>query len=99
MNHPIPGKDAQWLACCVTCDDMTLHASRGGFHDRGIDHCYTCGLEKRIGGIRQEDVDRMITSCRFHWQKYPLIPYTWHLLSENERWIILGMKGNVVQSH
>lgn len=89
-THPVPGEDAIWIAECKHCDDMTQFVSRGGFRNDGIEHCYTCGNEKRTRGIRQDDIDRMITSAWCHWQKHPLVPYNWHELSEEAKWEVLN---------
>jgi len=88
-NHPVPGEDAQWIALCDACQEMTLHVTRGGFYNGGIDHCYTCGKEKELTGFRQDDIDRMKTSCWCHWQKYPLCPYNWHQQTEEQKLNIL----------
>lgn len=90
--HPIPGKDAQWLALCKHCDDTELFASRGGFKTGGIEHCYGCGNEKTTTGIKETDIERIKRSCRFHWEKFPIFPYNWHTLTEEEKWKILGTK-------
>ena len=96
---PVPGEDAQWVGFCENCykitngtDDMTLHASVGGFRNNGISHCYSCGTEKEIQGFRDKDIDMLKLSCKYHWDKYPLIPYNWHTLNETERFQLLGVK-------
>ena len=94
LRQPTPGKDAQWIANCSTCDDMELHVSRGGLRNDGITHCYGCGREKTTEGFKQDQIDRLVLSCKFHWQEYPIIPYNWHELTESQRWNVLGMAGN-----
>lgn len=92
--HPIPGKDAQWIGYCPKCDDSELHASRGGFRNGGIQHCYGCGHEREIKGFKECDIKSMVLSNKYHWQKYPLLPFNWHLLSESQKWSLLSPKSS-----
>ena len=85
FKYPIGGKDAQWIGYCDECDDYELQVSRGGFYNGGITHCYCCGKEKKTKGFRAEDIESMKLSCKFHWRKYPVIPYNWHKLTEEKR--------------
>jgi hypothetical protein len=64
---------------------MTLHVTRNGT----IDHCYSCGLEKPLTGIKEANIKDMKVSSWAHWQKYPLIPYNWHTLTEDQKMEIL----------
>jgi hypothetical protein len=91
-GKPIPGKDAQWARLCNHCDDMTLFVSRCGFRNNGIEHCYTCGNERKTTGMKESDIKQMITSSWAHWQKFPLFPYNWHEFSEEEKLKILFPK-------
>jgi hypothetical protein len=88
-KYPVPGKDAHWAAFCPKCKDLTSWASRGGFKPGGTEHCYDCGFERETKGFSQEDIDRMVLSSKYHWMKYPLIPYNWHELTEDGKWRIL----------
>ena len=91
-RYPVSGKDAHWLGYCPNCNNLTSKASRYGYCNGGVEHCYDCGRERETIGIREDDIKRGILSSKLHWQKFPKIPYNWHELSENERWAILGMK-------
>lgn len=91
MEVPIPGEDAQWAAICPNCD-MTIFVSRGGFKNGGIEHCYECGLEKETKGITENGMKRMIMSSKHHWEKYQLLPYDWHTLTEEMKWTLLGFR-------
>lgn len=90
-KFPIPGKDAHWSGFCHNCKDLTSFASRGGFRNGGAEHCYECGHEQETKGIKEEDIKRMVISSKYHWQKFPLIPYNWHELTEAEKWKVLGL--------
>src|ERR1035438_9150769 len=86
-SHPVPGKDAIWLAFCKHCgdDDMQLFVSRGGYKDGGVEHCYICGTERKTTGVKEEYIARGILSTWCHWQKYSIFPYNWHRLTEAEK--------------
>ena len=90
-NHPVGGVDAHWAGFCEKCKDLTSKASRGGFKVGGIEHCYECGHEQETKGINQREIDRMVLFSRFHWEKWPAIPYNWHELTEEQRWKVLDM--------
>ena len=89
-KRPQRGKDAQYIAYCHHCDDYELHASRGGFRNGGITHCYYCGFEKETQGFRQDDIDGMIISSSVHWRKFPKIPYHWHKFTEQQKQEVLN---------
>lgn len=84
-NIPIAGQDAQWLGYCINCGYQELHASRGGFRNGSIMHCYGCGNESEMKGFGKEQTERMILHSRMHWQKYHATPYNWHLLAETDK--------------
>jgi hypothetical protein len=88
---PVPGEDAHWIALCRGCNEFDSFASRGGFKNGGVEHCYGCGLERESKGYKEEDIKRMVISSWCHWKKFPLIPYNWHELTEEEKWKILGL--------
>ena len=94
-KFPIPGEDARWCGYCPHCKDYTSFASRNGFKNGGIAHCYDCGKERKITGIKEEDIQRMIISCKIHWEKFPPIPYNWHKLSEKKKNRVLGINNEV----
>jgi hypothetical protein len=87
---PVPGVDGQYIAYCPRCDDSELFATRGGF--TGVEHCYGCGLEKEVRGLKQRDIDGLILSSWSHWQRWPLLPYNWHEKTEEEKMKILFPK-------
>jgi hypothetical protein len=91
-NYPVSGKDARWIQRCPRCETWTSHASRHGFATMCLVHCYECGYERAEAGHSAESVKSGIVSAAAHWQKYPVIPYNWHTLSEKERWAILESK-------
>lgn len=93
-TKPVIGYDARWAAFCIKCKDLESMASKGGFKNGGIGHCYTCGNEQTIKGFDESDIHRIILASKYHWLKYPLIPYDWHKLSEQERWNILGVNSS-----
>jgi hypothetical protein len=92
---PTPGRDAQWLAFCPACDESELCVSVGGLRDGGVCQCYMCGTRRKVKGLSQVEIDRMILSCQQHWKKFPVLPLDWHLLSEDDKWRHLGITGNV----
>ncbi len=88
----MPGEDAQWLEWCEVCGDMELYVTRGGFKHGGIRHCYGCGLETLVRGISDVEIERSKLSCKYHWLKYPILPYNWHTLTEEQKNQLLWSK-------
>ena len=91
-NKPIAGLDAQWIGFCSQCNEYELQVSRNGLKNGSITHCYFCGKEKETSGFKEEDINWLKLSCKYHWQKYPIIPYNWHELKEEQKKNILKGK-------
>ena len=93
-NRPVPGIDWHYSRYCQKCRNYEDHATKGGVN--GTQHCYTCGHVSTPP--RHSDgrtvfgtpvLEYCIASSKAHWQNYPIIPYNWHELNEDERWNIL----------
>lgn len=91
-DKPVPGKDATWVAFCPRCGDYGSFASRGGYRLGGVERCCGCGTKSVTKGVSQEDIDRMVVASKYHWKKFPLVPYDWHVLEDKDRWKVLFPK-------
>jgi hypothetical protein len=86
-RYPIPKKDATWIGYCPQCKDYELLASKGGYRNGGIEHCFTCGFEKETIGHSEESMKYSIWLSENQMET----PYDWHFLTEGQKWKELGM--------
>lgn len=85
QNYPIPGVDWQYHRLCRNCDDYGPHVTVGGVN--GQQHCYHCGHRSEPVNLisEPEKAKSCVRSSWDHWQRWPVYPYNWHTLSEEEK--------------
>jgi len=91
QRYPIPGVDHKYSRDCPNCGHNS-HVTKGGVH--GIQVCYGCGRESAPVNLvgEPEKAKACVRDSYYHWQRWPILPYDFHTLSEDRQWELLAGK-------